>query len=53
MNDDKQIEDLDVDPAEAADVKGGDKAQTAPSGKLQTHDLNFTHLSDKATPTLG
>jgi hypothetical protein len=53
MTDEKMdIEDLDVDAAEAEDVKGGDKSAPA-TGKIQPHELNFTHLSDKGSTNLG
>jgi type VI protein secretion system component Hcp len=46
--DEDAVEDLDVDPGEAADVKGGDAAK--PTGKVHPHDFTFTHLFDKSSP---
>jgi type VI protein secretion system component Hcp len=43
------VEDLDVSPDEAKDVKGGAPAAT---GKPQMQDIHFTHVVDKSSPLL-
>lgn len=49
----EQVEDLDVAPEAAEDVKGGrDVATGQATGKRQYADFSFTHYVDKASPSL-